>query len=339
MNEQYYSRAFPVRVGPVQGYLFDPTNGQKYELDDFSKFLDTMFLCIESNLGLKRKLIQPINEVVNFTNNELIIGLNFSKAISELCGISEVFTSRDFNNPDSGLITFSRNYEGLPIECILHIDKRFFDTHFNKIVNIFKNNQSLIARTKVIQKLLLDDQNLYKNVKHLRKEINMSNIGADFMNVNPIFQARNLTINPDEAFYIMHFGENRENIFNILSKSIGEKYGIQLIKSGDKTFNFNKTIMESIWTHINMSPFVIADISDRNPNVFYELGICHTIGKTVIPLCDEESMKNDYNNSFPFDIADRPVVIYKNAIGGESDLISRVSAAIDSILNQTKNTQ
>lgn len=337
MDEQYYSRAFPVRVGPLQGYLFDPTNGQKYELDDFSKFMDTIFLCIESDLGLKRKLIQPINEVINFTDDKIIVGLNFSKAMPELCGMTEVFTSGIFNDPDSGLIALSRNYDGLLIECILHIDKSFFEIYFRKIVNIFEENQSLVARTKVIQKLLIDDQKLYKNIEHLRKEINISNIGADFMNVNPIFQARNLTINPDESFYIMHFSENRENIYNILSKAIGEKYGIQLIKSGDKTFNFNKTIMESIWTHINMSPFVIADISDRNPNVFYELGICHTIGKTVIPLCDRESMENDYNNSFPFDIADRPVIIYKNTIGGENDLISRVSTVIDSILNQNKN--
>lgn len=113
MEEQYYSRAFPVRVGPLQGYLFDPTNGKKYELDEFSKFMDTMFLCVESNLGLKRKLIQPINEVINFTDDKIIVGLNFSKAVPELCGITEVFTSGRFDNPDSGLVTLARNYEGV----------------------------------------------------------------------------------------------------------------------------------------------------------------------------------------------------------------------------------
>lgn len=336
MDEHYYSRGFPVRYAPLQGYLVNPIDKQKYKIDEFSKFLDTLYLCIESNLGLKRELMQPINGVISFTDDKVMVWLNFNKAIFDSCGILQVFNLDNFSNPDTGMISLAQDYDGLSIECILHIDIDFFNDYFHKFVHIFNGNKTLVSRTKVIQRLLEVDKVLFKNIGQLRKEIEMSDVGADFMNVNPIFQARNLSVNPDECFYIMHFNDNRESIFNLLSKNIEEKYGIQLIKSGDKTFNFNKTIMESIWVHINTSPFVIADISDRNPNVFYELGICHTIGKTVIPICDEDSIKHDYNDSLPFDIAARPVIIYKNAINKGDELVSRVNSAIDSVLNHNK---
>jgi hypothetical protein len=56
------------------------------------------------------------------------------------------------------------------------------------------------------------------------------------------------------------------------------------------------TIMEGIWMMINKSRFLVADITDTNPNVLYELGIAHTLGKGVITI----SEKPDY---IPFDIA------------------------------------
>jgi len=43
-------------------------------------------------------------------------------------------------------------------------------------------------------------------------------------------------------------------------------------------------IMQSIWEAINSSRVIIAEMTDRNPNVFYELGIAHTLGKPVIMI-------------------------------------------------------
>jgi len=40
----------------------------------------------------------------------------------------------------------------------------------------------------------------------------------------------------------------------------------------------NREIIEDIWESICMCRIVVADVTDRNPNVFYKLGICHTLG-------------------------------------------------------------
>lgn len=46
----------------------------------------------------------------------------------------------------------------------------------------------------------------------------------------------------------------------------------------------NSTIIQDIFDLIFCSRIVIVDFSERNPNVMYETGIAHTLGKIVIPI-------------------------------------------------------
>jgi hypothetical protein len=41
-------------------------------------------------------------------------------------------------------------------------------------------------------------------------------------------------------------------------------------------------VMQDIWTAICRSRIIIADCTSKNPNVFYEIGIAHTVGKPVL---------------------------------------------------------
>jgi hypothetical protein len=41
-------------------------------------------------------------------------------------------------------------------------------------------------------------------------------------------------------------------------------------------------ITDQIWNGIRQSDVVVADVTDNNPNVFYELGLAHALGKEVI---------------------------------------------------------
>jgi hypothetical protein len=41
-------------------------------------------------------------------------------------------------------------------------------------------------------------------------------------------------------------------------------------------------IMSDVWEAINAARVIIADCTGRNPNVFYEIGVAHTLGRTVI---------------------------------------------------------
>jgi hypothetical protein len=83
-------------------------------------------------------------------------------------------------------------------------------------------------------------------------------------------------------------------------------------------------IIQTIWRRINESRFVIADCTGRNPNVFYELGIAHTIGKPVF-ICAQE------RNDIPFDVSAIRSTVYKVTPTGIGKLKSELAHFIEEV--------
>lgn len=63
-------------------------------------------------------------------------------------------------------------------------------------------------------------------------------------------------------------------------------------------------ITSQIWNEIRRAEVVVAEISDENPNVFYELGFAHALGKEVI-LLSQNVLKR------PFDISTARLLHYR----------------------------
>ena len=65
-------------------------------------------------------------------------------------------------------------------------------------------------------------------------------------------------------------------------KNVCDNLGLECRKADDiwKNSIFIQDIFELIFT----SRVVVADFSGKNSNVFYEIGIAHTLGKTVVPI-------------------------------------------------------
>lgn len=70
------------------------------------------------------------------------------------------------------------------------------------------------------------------------------------------------------------------------------------------------------------SQIIIAVLDGRNANVYYEVGIAHSIGKTVILLCNASKF-----NETPFDVKGSRVVLYQN----QEDLQTKLSNVLNNI--------
>lgn len=81
------------------------------------------------------------------------------------------------------------------------------------------------------------------------------------------------------------------------------------------------TIIQDIFSLIFRSRIVVADLSDSNPNVLYEVGIAHTLGRPVVPIAREPVSR-------PFDIAHHRVLGYDPS---EADLV-RMATQLESRL-------
>jgi hypothetical protein len=121
-----------------------------------------------------------------------------------------------------------------------------------------------------------------------------------------------------EIFVVMPFRPELNATYdNILSVARG--LGVSC-KRGDEFFSDDE-IMKEIWSAMWHSRLCIVDCTGRNANVFYELGIAHTIGKKCILLAQSEQ-------DLPFDVQHRRVIIYQTTPKGQRDFRDIVGKAI-----------
>ena len=98
-------------------------------------------------------------------------------------------------------------------------------------------------------------------------------------------------------------------------------------KRADEIFG-TKPIIEDVWEYIQKANFLIADLTGRNPNVFYELGVAHALNKKVILI----TQKMD---DLPFDLRQYRCIIYENSIGGAGKLEDGLKSTIDKLLKES----
>jgi len=55
-------------------------------------------------------------------------------------------------------------------------------------------------------------------------------------------------------------------------------------------------IMNQVWQDIRRSDVIVADLTEQNPNVFYEMGLAHALGKPIIMI------KQTNTGAVPFDV-------------------------------------
>ncbi|ELF3535151.1 hypothetical protein RNE34_003443 [Vibrio cholerae] len=84
------------------------------------------------------------------------------------------------------------------------------------------------------------------------------------------------------------------------------------------------TIIQDIVNLIAKAKVVICDCSGKNPNVFYETGIAHALGKEVILLTQSE-------HDIPFDLRHIRYISYYPNRQGLADLSERLKAKLRSI--------
>ncbi|HEV8367548.1 MAG TPA: hypothetical protein VGQ39_06305 [Pyrinomonadaceae bacterium] len=120
---------------------------------------------------------------------------------------------------------------------------------------------------------------LIKFIKATEKQ--MSNLPRpDFVFGYPLSQRPRKQGEPRPAFIAMPYGP-------IWFKSVCDVIVSAVSASGfapevSKDLETPGQITDQIWHGIRRADVVIADISESNPNVFYELGLAHALGKEVV---------------------------------------------------------
>src|SRR5215208_25398 len=79
---------------------------------------------------------------------------------------------------------------------------------------------------------------------------------------------------------------------------------------------FNESILQRIYNQISKADVIVADLTSRNENVFYETGYAHALGKQVVLLTQNA-------NDIPFDLKHYPHIVYGGQIVKLRDELER----------------
>lgn len=111
-----------------------------------------------------------------------------------------------------------------------------------------------------------------------------------------------LRVDKRKVFVLMPFNPEFEETYDTIRDAATES-GFQVARGDSETMSAN--ILQSIVRGIAESNLVIADITGRNPNVFYELGIAHSMGKAVLII-------SKVVEDIPFNVAQLRVLTYES---------------------------
>jgi len=107
------------------------------------------------------------------------------------------------------------------------------------------------------------------------------------------------------AFVLMPFDASFDDVYRFGIKEPAKELGILAERVDEQIYR--EGILDRIYRQIEVADIVIADMSGRNPNVFYEVGYAHAKDKLCILLTSNA-------DDIPFDLKHRRHVVYGGSI-------------------------
>lgn len=119
------------------------------------------------------------------------------------------------------------------------------------------------------------------------------------------------------AFVLMPFGPEFDDTYKVGIKEVAKSLDVIAERVDEQSFS--ETILERIYRQIETADLIIADMTGRNPNVFYEVGYAHAKKKPVILITKAA-------DDIPFDLKHHRHLIYGEKL---TDLRDKLAADIN----------
>lgn len=181
-------------------------------------------------------------------------------------------------------------------------DKKFFD---NALVETFGIPQDkLVEFTAIFQETLTDARLLEQhNSKYRVLDVSdVSDAGALAATRIKELGKDVKTAAGDTCFVVMPFAPPHGEYYAKIYEPAIQKAGLTPVRADTEIFGAGK-IMDQIWAGINNAKVLVAELTTRNANVFYELGLAHALEKPVVLVSSNE-------DDVPFDLHHIRVIYY-----------------------------
>jgi hypothetical protein len=113
------------------------------------------------------------------------------------------------------------------------------------------------------------------------------------------------TIPKPFVFVLMPLDKSFDDIYKFGIKGAAEDVGAYAERLDEQIFV--EGMLDRIFNQISKADLIVGDMTGRNPNVFYEVGYAHALGKITLLLTQDA-------NDIPFDLKHRQHTVYGGSI-------------------------
>lgn len=173
----------------------------------------------------------------------------------------------------------------------------------------------------VLEKIATKDQGLVEEIeRYVASNFEIGETGVvDGIFCRPkVFSCQGIKQEDDLVAIMMPFSAEFAPVFDAIREGVAS-VGLRALRAND-IWN-DSTIIQDIFSLIAKSRIVVCDFSGKNPNVFYEAGIAHTLGRDVVPLAQCIS-------DIPFDLKHHRALSYLPNTQGLKELSQGVASRI-----------
>jgi hypothetical protein len=185
---------------------------------------------------------------------------------------------------------------------------------------------NLLKRTGLIEELPDQKLQVRKDLNLLQHALDVSLTELVLFPSERSFPARPLFGIPEkpkiiaDVFVAMPFSAEMSPVYEDHILPVVESLGLRAVRA-DNVFG-GGSVINDIWSLMLGAQIVVADCTGRNPNVFYELGMAHTIGKTTLLMTQDLE-------DIPFDIRHLRRIEYTFTPRGAKVMEEQLRSAIE----------
>jgi hypothetical protein len=143
------------------------------------------------------------------------------------------------------------------------------------------------------------------------------------MAVQPLFGKPEALIEELDVFVLMPFKADMLPVYEDHIKPTCASLNLTVRRDDD--FFTVDSVINHIWKAIASARLIVADCTDRNPNVFYETGMAHTIGKPTILITQK-------SEDVPFDLRHLRYIPYQLTPRGMKEFEQKFQETLRSVL-------
>jgi len=136
-----------------------------------------------------------------------------------------------------------------------------------------------------------------------------------------VFEVPDAYVELDLVAAMMPFAKDFQRVYGTIKDTCDKLY-LRCLRVDD--IWEESVIVQDIFNLIFRAQVIVVDFTGKNPNVMYETGIAHTLGKHVIPI--SQSL-----DDVPFDMAHHRILKYLPNSEGYLELSSRLQSRLKSL--------